>query len=207
MSVAEGSGALVPGSGEGSTPKPGSVATGEGVLAGAGDGAGAGVAGGGGVAGTVTDGVPGLEAADGGAAVAEATGKGLVVEGGELTVTVGRGPFSAGGAASGTDVQPATQRLNARQAAAIAVVLLDPRPACMTARAPVRPPVIPTLGPGNGEQHAARVTVRTRVGHARPARTQKPPPAKLRSGGAASKRTRLLLLLRPGLRSGARRCP
>ncbi len=130
--VAVGSGALVPGWGEGSTT--GAVwvgeATGEaGVLA---DGAGVGVAAGGDAAGTATDGVPGLEGEG-----AEAAGTEAMVEGvgaGEATETVGKDPADSGPEDSvGTVVQPPTHRPKMRQAAVIAVVLFGPRPACMTA--------------------------------------------------------------------------
>ncbi|MDR6988275.1 hypothetical protein J2Y66_002779 [Paenarthrobacter nitroguajacolicus] len=109
-------------------------------------------------------------------------------------------------------MQPTTHRLKTRQAAAIAVVLFGPRPACMTARAPVRPPVPPTLGRDGGTQHAATVTVRTRVDHAGAAgspasrRERECPAPQGAERGIDGEKTRLLLR-RPGRPSGARRCP
>ncbi|MFK0041916.1 hypothetical protein ACIQTW_18950 [Paenarthrobacter sp. NPDC090517] len=132
VAVVVGSGALVPGWGEGSTTAAGWVgeATDEaGVLA---DGAGADVAAGGDAAGTATEGVPGLEGAGAEAAGAEATGEGAVA--GEVKEIVGRGPAASDSDGSaGTVVQPVTQRPKMRQAAVIAVVLFTPRPVCMTA--------------------------------------------------------------------------
>ncbi len=206
VAVAVGSGALVPGWGEGSTTGTGGVgeATNEaGVLA---DGAGAGVAAWGDAAGTATDGVPGLEGAGVEAAGAEAMGEGVVA--GEVTETVGRGPAASDSDGSdGSVVQPATHRPKMRQAAVIAVVLFTPRSACMTAPRSC-PPVPPTLGRDGGTQHAVTVTVRTRVGHApsKAAGTRMPPPRHQRNGGIEALKTRLLLL-RPERRSGAQRCP
>jgi len=132
VAVAVGSGALVPGWGEGSTTGAGGVgeaAAEAGILA---DCAGAGAAAGGDAAGTATDGVPGLEGAGAEAAGAEAAGEG--VGAGEVTETVGKGPAAWDPEGSvGTLVQPATHRPKMRQAAVIAVVLFGPRPACMTA--------------------------------------------------------------------------
>lgn len=208
VAVAVGSGALVPGWGEGSTTGTGWVGAGDGLLGGAVDGAG-------GAAGTATEGVPGLgcagaEVPEADAAGVEATGSVLGTAGG-ATETVGNGPATSESAGpAGTAVQPATHRPKRRQAAVIAVVLFVPRPACMTARAPVRPPVLPTLGLDGGSQHAVRVTVRTRVGHARHGKaeeTRMPPPRRKRDRGIKSVETKLLLLLRPERRSGARRCP
>ena len=173
--VSAGSGALVPGSGEGSTAARGWVgaaADGAGVVEAAALGAGtAGPVGeragedeaGAGIsdAGPAADGVPGVEGLD-------ATGAALGEAAGEPTETVGMGAALSRAAPAGPPgavVQPATPRLKKRQAAVIAVVLLSPRSACMTAPRSC-PPVSPTLGRVGGTQHAATVTVRTRVGHA-----------------------------------------
>ena len=134
MGVGVGSGALVPGRGEGSATFAGWVgAASEDVL----EGSGVGGAGEGGAAGTATEGMPGLDgggsggAGTGGRGVDAARVEAAVLGDGArgVTETVGRGSVDW----EGVGVQPATHRPKTTQAAAIVVVLFDPRPACMTA--------------------------------------------------------------------------
>ncbi|GGJ38006.1 hypothetical protein GCM10010052_38850 [Paenarthrobacter histidinolovorans] len=95
-------------------------------------GAGSALAAGGGAAGTATEGTPGIGVTA--VAGAEATGGVLGAAGGGVgTETVGSGLLVGDVAASGAAVQPAAHSTKPRQAAVIAVVLLVPRPACMTA--------------------------------------------------------------------------
>lgn len=208
VAVAVGSGALVPGWGEGSTTAAGGVGEAKeeaGVLS---DGAGAGVAAGGDAAGTATDAVPGLEGA--GAEAAGAGAMGEAVGAGEVMETMGKGPAAPDSEGSaGTVVQPAIHRPKMRQAAGIAVVLFGPRPACMTAQRSCPSTCISNVRTGR-RNTTCRYGDGSDKSWSRPVRSGRnanaPAPRNAERGHRKSEEARLLLL-RPERRSGARRCP
>ncbi len=164
VGVAVGSGALVPGRGEGSTAVADWVGDASDEAP---EGAGVGADGEGGAAGTATEGVPVFEGGGVEEAGADATGPeagGAVAVGTALgdggraaTETVGRGGSLSGPAdPEGAVVQPATHRPKMRQAAAIVVVLFAPGPACMTA-----PRSCPSTCTSNGRTGRPNTTCRS----------------------------------------------